>query len=158
MPIFPEGHGKGPCDGHFGKMRLWKEQEAKVRVIAECKDYVAVMNQRANLAKTQNAKSPACVFIDWEPPPKATLPEAVLCSKSLRAKDMGVRSTYHWSSTRVLNIPTVHRHGFVNGPIVSSCAPPLLPKVAADADDDAAGAGAWQTYYRLKSQRSWRLS
>eukprot|EP00973_Karenia_brevis_P075030 10426312-Karenia_brevis.AAC.1 len=30
---FPGGHGKGPCDGHFGAMALWKESAARQRVI-----------------------------------------------------------------------------------------------------------------------------
>ena len=48
--FFPEHHGKGPVDGHFGKMAAWKHNTAKSRVISSLRDYVTIMQERADEA------------------------------------------------------------------------------------------------------------
>ena len=40
--FFPGGHGKGPVDGHFGRMTYDKKEIAKTMKLCEVEEYVRV--------------------------------------------------------------------------------------------------------------------
>ena len=80
--FFPEGHGKGTVDGHFGCMRHW------VKCVAG--------NDVAKYPRNHGPLAPIRGFIDFTP--EVGLPAKVFDTVSLRQAGTGIKANCAWLS------------------------------------------------------------
>ena len=134
--FFPEHHGKGIIDGHFGRMRMWLLTLAKSKIISTLQGYTEGMGERAMQYKVQNPTSPNCVLHAFSPPVKSSLPNTALRTDMLRADNMFIKNVYFWSSKIVSGEVMMYAHAMA-GESSYVCARPCLDLSAPD--DGATG-------------------
>ena len=146
--FFPEHHGKGIIDGHFGRMRMWLLTLAQSRVVATLQEYCDGMGERADHYRAQNPKAPQCKFHAFMPPPKASLPQTSLRTDMLRSENIFVKSTYFWSSAWVQRKAMIYAHAMV-GEVAHAAVRPSFDFSEAVKKADGAK-GKWKEYYRTQ--------
>ena len=142
LKFFPEGHGKGICDGFFGQMSLWKQQAAKRVEIASIASYCAAMDAAAEAASAAVPGSRRCVFFNFEPPAFSDVPCPALDTAAMRAHGMGIKSSYMWSSEPVGGVWRLRAHRTTGHPVDASMPVILVP--------DAPDGTDWRRAYRLR--------
>ncbi len=144
--FFPAGHGKGPVDGHFGRMTHDAKATAKKKILAEVSSYVSALRARCKARQAKDPKSPICVFIAFEPARKSSLPKTVLNSALLRDAEMGLKTTLAYSSEKTTVGVRLFRHPVAGHAHDKHCWAPLAK--GGDDLDDADATGEWKRYYR----------
>jgi hypothetical protein len=144
--FFPPGHGKGPVDGHFGRMTHDKNRAAKKKILAEVKTYVQALQEQADERHRNDPKQPLSVFICFEPAPKKDLPRKILDSKKLRDAEMGMKTSLAYSSEMMSHHVKIFRHPAAGRPHDKTCFAAFAK--GADELDDGNDEGDWKRYYR----------
>ena len=117
--------------------------------------HVNAMAARNVARKEKDPNAEQCVFIAFDPPEKKDLPQVILCSKTLLAKGMGVKSSLVFSSKKVGSSMMMYRHPAAGLPHDVSCRPPLSA-TGKDELEDSVG-GAWKRYYRTARPEKMQL-
>ena len=92
-----EGHGKGGCDGHGGRITAWLASLAKKQLINTLAKFCKALNNVAASAEKLSPGGSSAVFVAFTPPAKSKLPRCYVDTDSLRSDGAGIRSIYHWS-------------------------------------------------------------
>eukprot|EP00973_Karenia_brevis_P073423 10200419-Karenia_brevis.AAC.1 len=151
LVFFPEGHGKGACDGQGGRKTEWLENAAKKTLVDTLDKYCAVLNAQAKLAEGRNPCMSKSVFHAFVPPTKSTIPKPFLDSAQLRKENMGMKSTYAWSgSNSAKGDQVLRRHPFAGEPCDKFIVAPTVKESPTHKEDDMADDGDWRWAYRTK--------
>jgi hypothetical protein len=152
-----EHHGKGPCDGHIGRLRLWLGQAAKRQTVASADDLAKVLREAATRARESSPLAPRCGFHVFTPPPRDQVLVQQLSQTAMANAGMQVTRSYMLSgvarrlpasSMRPARVvPYIRNHIFAGEPIQRS----MTGVVEAARDDPEEGDNReWRTAYRLK--------
>ena len=68
-----EHHGKGACDGHIGKIKRWRNNIARRRILGTAKDLKDALVESNVRAKLLNGEAPSCAFVVFTPPARDTV-------------------------------------------------------------------------------------
>ena len=153
LELLPPGHGKGPCDGHFGVMMRWREEGARLHVIKTLAQYVKVMNNAAKAARRMNPRQPKRIFYAFTPPDKKDLPQSEISTKVLKECELPMKETFSWMSVR----EGVHTRlsGGVLADVPHTQHTYLAP---ADVSVDVAKKPDWKSYYQQKDPTARKIN
>jgi len=147
LVFFPEHHGKGPVDAHFGTLRAWKDASAQSAVISTLDGYVEALRLRGDAASRQGGA--LYEFYAFTPPARSMLPLTPLDATYLRDNHCSVKTVYNWRGRRVGGATMISTAPLAGLPLTHSIRPCFgeVAKGLAEAE--------WRMAYRaLEPERS----